>query len=139
MRFVVAMDSFKGSLTSLEAGNAVKRGIERACPEAEVTVIPLADGGEGTLDAIVSVTGGENISCKVRDPLGRLIKAEYVILPDGTAVVEMHRDAIAPGQKAQMKVAVDSRFLGMSKAQPRILIITNDPKMPKAVINVKFE
>lgn len=53
--------------------------------------------------------------------------------------VSIPNTMIAPGQKAQMKVAVDSRFLGMSKAQPRILIITNDPKMPKAVINVKFE
>lgn len=53
--------------------------------------------------------------------------------------VSIPNTTIAPGQKAQMKVAVDSRFLGMSKAQPRILIITNDPKMPKAVINVKFE
>ncbi len=53
--------------------------------------------------------------------------------------VSIPNTTIAPGQKAQMKVAVDSRFLGMSKAQPRILLITNDPKMPKAVINVKFE
>ena len=53
--------------------------------------------------------------------------------------VSIPNTTIAPGQKAQMKVAVDSRFLGMSKAQPRILLITNDPKMPKAVVNVKFE
>ena len=52
MKIVVAMDSFKGSLTSLEAGNAVKNGILMSCPSAKVTVIPLADGGEGTLDVI---------------------------------------------------------------------------------------
>ena len=52
MKIVIAMDSFKGSLTSLEAGNAVRDGILAACPDAEITVLPLADGGEGTIDAI---------------------------------------------------------------------------------------
>lgn len=53
--------------------------------------------------------------------------------------VSIPSTTIAPGEKVDMKIAVDSRFLGMSKAQPRILLITDDPKMPKAVINVKFE
>ena len=58
MRFVIAMDSFKGSLTSLEAGNAVKNGILSVCPTVEATVLPLADGGEGTIDAVLPFTGG---------------------------------------------------------------------------------
>ena len=62
MRAVVAMDSFKGSMTSLEAGNAVKRGILRACPDAEVTVLPLADGGEGTIDAIAPFVASTDVA-----------------------------------------------------------------------------
>ena len=58
MKVIFAMDSFKGSLTSLEAGNAVREGILASCPSAEVTVKPLADGGEGTVDAIAPYIHG---------------------------------------------------------------------------------
>ena len=58
MKTVVAMDSFKGSLSSLQAGYAVKKGILTVCPDAEVTVLPLADGGEGTVDAIAPFING---------------------------------------------------------------------------------
>ena len=70
MIVVVAMDSFKGSLTSLEAGEAVRRGILRACPESEVQVFPLADGGEGSLACIAPYLGGEEITLTVTGPLG---------------------------------------------------------------------
>ena len=59
MRIVVAMDSFKGSLSSPEAGNAVRKGILKADPTAVVDVLPLADGGEGTVDALISCMGGD--------------------------------------------------------------------------------
>ena len=65
MKAVVAVDSFKGSMTSMQAGNAVKRGILSACPNAEVVVCPVADGGEGTTDALIEGLGGEKISLTV--------------------------------------------------------------------------
>ena len=58
VRVVIAIDSLKGSLTSLEAGNAAAEGVRRANPEAEIVVRPLADGGEGTVDALVQGMGG---------------------------------------------------------------------------------
>lgn len=94
IRAVVAVDSFKGSLTSIEAGEAVKRGILRACPDAEVTVIPLADGGEGTVDAIAPYIGGVTKTVLVSDPLGKQIEAPYIFdLPNKTAYIEMAKAA----------------------------------------------
>ena len=90
MKVTVAMDSFKGSLTSLEAGEAVKRGILKACPDAEITVLPLADGGEGTLDCIAQYTGGEEIRIKVKGPLGEPVVSSYICdSENGTAYIEM--------------------------------------------------
>ncbi len=90
MKVVVAMDSFKGSLTSLEAGEAVKRGILRACPDAEVTVLPLADGGEGTVSAIAPFVNGITKKITVEGPLSVPVKSKYVYSHDTrTAYIEM--------------------------------------------------
>lgn len=90
MKVTVAMDSFKGSLTSTEAGEAVKRGILKACPDAEVTVLPLADGGEGTLDCIAPYIGGEEIRLKVAGPLGDPVDSSYIYdRKNETAYIEM--------------------------------------------------
>ena len=90
MKIIVAIDSFKGSLTSLEAGNAAREGIESVFPDAEIIVSPLADGGEGTAQAIIRATGGEMQSVCVCDPLGRKITASYGIIPENkTAVIEL--------------------------------------------------
>lgn len=89
MKVTVAIDSFKGSMSSVEAGNAARRGILRAC-DAQVVVKPLADGGEGTTEALVEGLGGEFVYTKVTDPLGGSIHARYGIMADGkTAVMEM--------------------------------------------------
>ena len=90
MKVTVAMDSFKGSLTSLEAGEAVKRGILKACPEADITVLPLADGGEGTLDCIAPYIGGEEVRLTVAGPLEKPVESSYVFDRENeTAYVEM--------------------------------------------------
>ena len=90
MKVTVAMDSFKGSLTSSEAGEAVKRGILKARPDAEVTVLPLADGGEGTLDCIAPYIGGEEIRLKVTGPLGNPVDSSYIFDRETeTAYIEM--------------------------------------------------
>ncbi|MHB1463259.1 MAG: glycerate kinase [Armatimonadota bacterium] len=92
MKVVICPDSFKGSITSIEVAQAVARGIARAIPvgDLETVLIPVADGGEGTVDALLLVAGGDKHHLKVRDPLMREIKACYGLLADGqTAVVEM--------------------------------------------------
>lgn len=90
MKVVVAIDSLKGSLTSMEAGGAIKRGILKACPGTEVLVKPLADGGEGTTEALVEGLGGEMIQVEVHGPLETPVQASYGIIPKTrTAVMEM--------------------------------------------------
>ncbi len=88
MKIVIAIDSFKGSLTSMQAGNAAAEGIKRVCPDAEINVSPLADGGEGTVDALVSGLGGEYRSVQVTGPCDRTVTARYGII-GSTAVMEM--------------------------------------------------
>ena len=90
MKVLIAIDSMKGSLNSMEAGRAAAEGIRRAKPEAVITVKPLADGGEGTLQALTEGLGGRMETVQVCGPLGDLVQACYGILPDGkTAVMEM--------------------------------------------------
>ncbi|MBQ8345301.1 MAG: glycerate kinase [Clostridia bacterium] len=97
MKIVVAMDSFKGSLSTSEAGEAVAEGLRAACPEASVTVCPLADGGEGTVEAVLAATGGRRVSVWVTGPLGEPVEAVYGVLPDSrTAVMEMSAAAGLP-------------------------------------------
>ncbi|WP_027405736.1 glycerate kinase [Anaerovibrio sp. RM50] len=90
MNIVVAIDSLKGSLTSLEAGKAIETGIKRVFSGAEIKVLPLADGGEGTVEALTLGMEGKLQNIEVTGPLGDKITAQYGILPDGnTAIVEM--------------------------------------------------
>lgn len=89
MKIVVASDSFKGSCTTVEVAEAVERGIKRVHPDAEVVKIPVADGGEGSVDALVLGTGGSFRELEVIGPLGNKVKAKYGLLGDRTAVIEM--------------------------------------------------
>ena len=89
MNILICIDAFKGSLSSMEAGNACAVGIRRVFPDADMIIRPIADGGEGTTEAFVSGLHGEYRTVKVSDPLGRPITAQYGILPEGTAVIEM--------------------------------------------------
>ncbi|MBR5830805.1 MAG: glycerate kinase [Tidjanibacter sp.] len=82
MKILIATDSFKGSLTSQQAGEALARGICGVVPECEVEVIPIADGGEGTAEVLTRALGGEIVECEVSDPLGRTITAQYGIAGD---------------------------------------------------------
>lgn len=90
MKVVVAIDSLKGSLSSLEAGDAIKSGILKAIPDADVCVRPLADGGEGTVEALALGMGGKLETVEVTGPLGKKVNCVYGILEDSnTAIVEM--------------------------------------------------
>ena len=89
MKIVVAMDSFKGSLTSIEAGRAVQEGILQAMSHAEIDLSPLADGGEGTVDALCCDGAGRIERLSVTGPLGETVSAKYGILSNGVAVIEV--------------------------------------------------
>lgn len=90
MRIVVSTDSFKGTLTSVQAGRAIRDGVVRARPDAEVVIIPMADGGEGTVQAVLAGAGGCVRETTVPDPLGHLVTARFGLLADErTAVLEM--------------------------------------------------
>ena len=87
-KIVVASDSFKGSLTSSQVADSVERGIHTVYPQCQVVKVDVADGGEGTVDAVVGALAGEKVVARVQDPLGREIEAMYGIAGD-MAVMEM--------------------------------------------------
>ena len=90
MRIVVAPDSFKGSVSAVAVANAMEQGILTVFPDAEVIKLPIADGGEGTIEALIVATGGQVIAEQVIGPLGESLEACFGILGDGeTAVIEM--------------------------------------------------
>ncbi len=90
MRVVTAIDSFKGSMTSIEAGLSVAEGFRRANPNTMVEVRPLADGGEGTVEALTAGMNGERVEALVTGPLGSPVKCAYGIIRESmTAVIEM--------------------------------------------------
>lgn len=90
MKVTVAIDSFKGSLSTFEAGEAVASGVRAVYPDAQVDIRPIADGGEGTTEAIIAATSGNMQEAIVTDPLGEKIRGVYGIIPERkTAVIEM--------------------------------------------------
>lgn len=89
MKVVIAMDSFKGTYSSLEVAQFISKGIYKVYPDAELNTIAVADGGEGTTKVLVDSLCGRMVEMTVQNPVGKPIKAAYGILPDSTAVIEM--------------------------------------------------
>ena len=90
MRIVIAPDSFKGSLSSLEVAQAMERGVKRVLPQSTTVLLPLSDGGEGLVDSLVVASGGKLVEYEVQGPLGSPVTAQMGLLGDGeTAVIEM--------------------------------------------------
>ncbi|WP_346353717.1 glycerate kinase [Azotosporobacter soli] len=90
MKIIVAPDSYKGSLTAVQVASAMARGIGRVYPEAQVVQMPIADGGEGTVVAMVAALGGEMVETTVQGPLGAPVVAQWGLVASGeTAVIEM--------------------------------------------------
>ncbi|UIF30252.1 glycerate kinase [Levilactobacillus brevis] len=90
MKIVIAPDSFKGSLTAKEAADAIHTGLQRVFPDADYEIVPMADGGEGTVQSLVDATQGSFRHADVLNPLGQPVSAEYGLLGDHqTAVIEM--------------------------------------------------
>ena len=89
-RVVVASDSFKGSLSSLQVADAVEAGVRSVCPSCEVVKLSVADGGEGTVQALSAAMNGEIVSVMVKDPIGRDVSASYAVIREiDTAVIEV--------------------------------------------------
>lgn len=90
MKFVIAPDSFKESLTALEVATAIETGFKRVFPDADYVKLPMADGGEGTVQSLVDATQGKVIECEVTAPLGDKVKSFFGLSGDGkTAIIEM--------------------------------------------------
>lgn len=105
MKITIAIDSFKGSLSSMEAGKAAEEGIQRVFPEADVSVRPLADGGEGTVEALICGMGGEEHTVTVTGPAGKPVLCTYGIIGTNNklAVIEMAGAAGLPQLKEEEK------------------------------------
>lgn len=104
MKIVISIDSFKGSLSSMEAGNAVAAGIHRVAPQTEVVIKPLADGGEGTVSALIEGMNGQEVTIPVTGPLEEKVQATYGVIADQKlAVIEMSEAAgltlVPPAQR----------------------------------------
>ena len=90
MKIVIAPDSFKESLSALEVADAIAEGWQKVIPDTECICIPMADGGEGTVQSLIDATHGSWLSVDVTAPLGNTVRAEFGISGDGkTAIIEM--------------------------------------------------
>lgn len=115
MKVVIAIDSFKGSLSSLEAGEAVREGVLKADESAKVVIRPLADGGEGTVEALAIGLGGEMIEADVTGPLGESVKAKYCIVKGSTAVIEMAQAAGLPLVPEELRDPMNTTTYGVGE------------------------
>jgi len=94
VRILIAPDKFKGALNAREVAENIAKGLRDALPDARIDIVPMADGGEGTAEAICEARGGSWLKCKAHDPLGREIEARYAWIEDGQlAVMEMSEAA----------------------------------------------
>ena len=94
MRILVTPDKFKGSLGAAEVAEQIAAGLREALPQAEITTLPVADGGEGTAEVICGAAGGEWHQCNAHDPLGAAVTARYCTIANGaTAIMEMSEAA----------------------------------------------
>src|SRR5256885_11137857 len=94
MRVVIAPNAFKGSLSALDAAKAIGEGVRAVVSDADLVLVPIADGGDGTVEALVAATGGERHTVRVHGPLGDPVEADYGLIDGGsTAVIEMAKAA----------------------------------------------
>ena len=109
MKIVIAPDSFKESVSAPDAAAAIARGVKAASPGAHTVCVPMADGGEGTVEAVLAATGGQERQLTVNDALGHKVDAVWGLLEDGTAVIERAAAAglelIAPSKRDPMRAS----------------------------------
>ena len=138
MKIVTAIDSFKGSMTSMEAGLAVTEGVHRVDSDVDVQIRPLADGGEGTVEALVAGMNGMKQEIQVTGPLGTPVVCEYGIIESSkTAVIEMAGAAgitLVPDEKKSPLFAIPHlqipRFLCCERPAPFPLSPSSEQKLP---------
>ncbi len=131
MRILIAPDKFKGSLGAAEVGRSIAAGLKTSLPEAELEIVALADGGEGTTEAICRAAGGEWTECRAHDALGREITARYAWLAEsGLAVCEMSAAAglaqLAPNERDPLRAStfgVGEILLATLSRNPREIVI----------------
>jgi glycerate kinase len=133
MKIAIAPNAFKGSLTAAQAAAGIERGIKKALPGISTVKIPMADGGDGTLEAIVSATHGRRVKCRVCDPLGRKIQSSIGLTGNGrTAVIEM---ALASGL-ALLKPNERNPLLTTSRGTGELIRAALDLKVKEIVIGI---
>ncbi|KJY94247.1 glycerate kinase [Vibrio neptunius] len=108
MKIVIAPDSFKESLTAVEVAQSIQMGLERVWPDAEFLKVPVADGGEGTVQSLIDATSGQKVFTETTGPLGETVQACYGVLGDGkTAVIEIAEASglhLVPAEKRDPKI-----------------------------------
>lgn len=128
-KIVLIPDSFKGTMTSQEVCQIMESSIRKFIPDAEVVSIPVADGGEGSIDALQTAAGGERITLNVRGPNGGRVDADYVLLKNRIAVIEMAQAAGLPLMEDKLNVieattyGVGELLLDALKHKPKEVII----------------
>jgi glycerate kinase len=127
---LVAPDSFKGTFSAQEVAHAIAEGLRAAGREAEE--LPVADGGEGTMDALVSALGGELRTATVSDPLERPVEAAFALLPDGSAVVEM---AQASGLSLVAEAERDA-WAASTRGTGELIAAAVEAGAPKVIVTV---
>lgn len=133
MKIAIAPNAFKGSLTAAQAADCIERGIKRALPEISTLKIPMADGGDGTLAAIVSATRGRRVKCRVCNPLGRRIESCIGLTGDGrTAVIEM---ALASGLRL-LKPHERNPLLTTSRGTGELIRAALDLEVAEIIIGI---
>lgn len=116
MKVVISIDSLKGSLSSIEAGNAIKEGILQVEKDTNIVIKPLADGGEGTVDALVEGMQGEKRTIEVMGPIGQKLEATYGILKDSnTAIIEMAQASGLPLVPRELRNPLNTTTYGVGE------------------------
>ena len=116
MKIVISIDSLKGSLSSIEAANAIKKGILNVDNNAEIVIMPLADGGEGTVDALVEGMNGQEQLISVTGPIGEKVTAKYGILKDtNTAIIEMAQASGLPLVPTELRNPLNTTTYGVGE------------------------
>src|SRR6266568_5009563 len=141
MRVVIAPNAFKGSLSALDAAEAIAEGVRVGAPDAELVLVPIADGGDGTVDALVAATHGEPRTLRVRGPLGDPVDADYGVIDTGsTAVIEMAKAAglaLVPPAKRDPRSATNDGGAGMAQALGYHLLDENGHELPPGGLTLK--
>lgn len=133
MRILIMPDSYKGSLTATDAARAMGSGVRQIFPEADIELLPIADGGEGTVETLVEATGGRLEHCMVTGPLGEPVRAVWGVLGDGvTAVIEMASAAGLPLIKDSQKNPLIATSYGVGE----LIRAALDADMEKFIIGI---